>query len=117
MRKIGETVAGTILVEMPIEEWSSFLKDTDSPAQMQENSLEWHIRRAMEEKRLSPRVGNALLRGILGQRVRGQYYPGFLEGKSLAEFLSCLQDESILSVPSIGKKAVKEIRRVFLDNR
>ena len=114
MRKIGETLAGMILVEMPIEEWAIVTYETDPRIENPENSLEWHIRRAMEEGRLTIRVGHALLRGTCGHRFNGEYYSGLLEGKSLSEFLTLIQEDSVLSVSGIGKKSVKEIRKAFL---
>ena len=117
MQKIGQTTAGMVLVEMPIEEWAIIARETAPQAEQRENSLEWHIHRAMEEGRLTVRVGHALLRGTCGHRFNGEYYPGLLEGKSLSEFLAILQDESVFAVPGIGKKSIKEVRKAFLGVR
>ena len=117
MRVAGNTSTGLILIEMSPAEWKNVhLRASLSPHldRVDGRPIRWHVRRAYEEKKISGRTRNALLRAIDNPDWGRDDRPGDRTGKSFSQFLADLQNGRIRAVPGIGEKSVRELRIAFL---
>ena len=113
MRVAGNTSTGSILIEMSPAEWKNVhLRASLSPHldRVDGCPIRWHVRRAYEEKKISGRTRNAILRAIDNPDRGRDDRPG----KSFSQFLANLQSGRIRAVPGIGEKSVQELRIAFL---